>query len=541
MFVEDITNLINNAKWSEQRRNIVKMYLGVEFPKAYSKTEIANQLNVSRQRISQLLDDSLPLVQNYIAKNYPLSFPDAKPLKALKFEGVEERNLYIFESYYGLNGRAQKKFEQICKEVCLGQTFVKKIVYEYKVSYEQEHNTTLSHTRIAPETYLKQCIAGGFDRVYEVAKCFRNEGMDTEHLQEFTQVEWYASYWNFEDNIKFYQGFIKNLLLELVGTTTLEYQGYTYRDIHFDGVMGVEEISGQLHILDENITLQLNGLADWSEEDTRLDITARIANLRPHAINLTDKYPELSVNAMTYISLFTSGSRKQMLDNLTGYLIIDTLDVRNGDKRAMMEQLKLDIDNLLHDGESTRYMRLQSDYLTANISGDFQYRTLPHTIQNLLNTYLPSLIPHSKQKNEHPNTLDFYAYFRGLDTISNLLDLPYSLPSYPTIKGFINERVNQIGLQAHVPHIQTSGTQIEDLTVSLENSRDALDMAVYMYNRLPKDNPTAAKIGDVKIKVNLNVLEDSVDMKIHLDNTDSVRNAGTIHISSLIKKYANII
>jgi len=81
--------------------------------------------------------------------------------------------------------------------------------------------------RIAPETYLKQCIAAGFDRVYEVAKCFRNEGMDSEHLQEFTQVEWYASYWNFEDNIKFYTNFIKSLLMELVGDTTLEYQGTT--------------------------------------------------------------------------------------------------------------------------------------------------------------------------------------------------------------------------------------------------------------------------------------------------------------------------
>ena len=79
--------------------------------------------------------------------------------------------------------------------------------------------------RIAPETYLKQCIAAGFDRVYEVAKCFRNEGMDTEHLQEFTQVEWYASYWNFEDNLVFYQNFIRNLMMELVGTTTIEYQG----------------------------------------------------------------------------------------------------------------------------------------------------------------------------------------------------------------------------------------------------------------------------------------------------------------------------
>ena len=75
--------------------------------------------------------------------------------------------------------------------------------------------------RIAPETYLKQCIAGGFDRVFEVAKCFRNEGMDTQHLQEFTQVEWYASYWNFEDNIKFFQGFIKNLLIELTGSAII--------------------------------------------------------------------------------------------------------------------------------------------------------------------------------------------------------------------------------------------------------------------------------------------------------------------------------
>ena len=90
------------------------------------------------------------------------------------------------------------------------------------------HHNTLDldlNLRIAPETYLKQCIAAGFPRVYEVAKCFRNEGMDTEHLQEFTQVEWYASYWNFEDNLKFYQKFIRDLMMELIGTTTINYKG----------------------------------------------------------------------------------------------------------------------------------------------------------------------------------------------------------------------------------------------------------------------------------------------------------------------------
>ncbi len=85
--------------------------------------------------------------------------------------------------------------------------------------------------RIATETWLKQCICAGFDRVFELGKDFRNEGMDPSHLQEFTQVEWYASYWNFEDNIKFFRGLIKQLLEECLGTTKITYQG---QEIEFD-------------------------------------------------------------------------------------------------------------------------------------------------------------------------------------------------------------------------------------------------------------------------------------------------------------------
>ena len=75
--------------------------------------------------------------------------------------------------------------------------------------------------RIAPECYLKECNAAGFERVYEVAKCFRNEGMDPQHLQEFTQIEWYASFWNFEDNIEFFKKFMRETALYLKGTTKI--------------------------------------------------------------------------------------------------------------------------------------------------------------------------------------------------------------------------------------------------------------------------------------------------------------------------------
>lgn len=79
--------------------------------------------------------------------------------------------------------------------------------------------------RIATETWLKMAIAGGFDRVFELGKDFRNEGMDPTHLQEFTQVEWYASYWDFEDNIAFFKKFIKNLMMEVIGTTKITVAG----------------------------------------------------------------------------------------------------------------------------------------------------------------------------------------------------------------------------------------------------------------------------------------------------------------------------
>ncbi|MBQ7917232.1 MAG: lysine--tRNA ligase, partial [Clostridia bacterium] len=58
--------------------------------------------------------------------------------------------------------------------------------------------------RISPETFLKRVIACGFDKVFEIAKDFRNEGLCVDKLQEFTMLESYAAYWDFEDSIKFY-------------------------------------------------------------------------------------------------------------------------------------------------------------------------------------------------------------------------------------------------------------------------------------------------------------------------------------------------
>ncbi len=72
--------------------------------------------------------------------------------------------------------------------------------------------------RIAPETFLKECLVGGFDRVFEIGRVFRNEGVDPSHLQDFTMVEHYASYWDYTKNMEFAEKMLSNILMKLLGT-----------------------------------------------------------------------------------------------------------------------------------------------------------------------------------------------------------------------------------------------------------------------------------------------------------------------------------
>ncbi len=79
--------------------------------------------------------------------------------------------------------------------------------------------------RIAPELYLKRLIVGGFERVYEIARCFRNEGIDYSHNPEFTQIEFYWAYATYEDLMKLMEKFFSYLLPRVGKNLKFTYQG----------------------------------------------------------------------------------------------------------------------------------------------------------------------------------------------------------------------------------------------------------------------------------------------------------------------------
>ena len=78
--------------------------------------------------------------------------------------------------------------------------------------------------RIAPELYLKRLVVGGIDRVYEINRNFRNEGVSTQHNPEFTMLEFYQAYANYHDLMDLTEELIKFVAKEVNGTTIDELQ-----------------------------------------------------------------------------------------------------------------------------------------------------------------------------------------------------------------------------------------------------------------------------------------------------------------------------
>ncbi|NLB29437.1 MAG: lysine--tRNA ligase, partial [Clostridiales bacterium] len=91
------------------------------------------------------------------------------------------------------------------------------------------HHNTLGldmYMRIATELHLKRLIVGGIERVYEIGRIFRNEGMDTKHNPEFTTVEFYQAYADYNDIMELFEELLSSAAMDILGTYEVEWQGH---------------------------------------------------------------------------------------------------------------------------------------------------------------------------------------------------------------------------------------------------------------------------------------------------------------------------
>lgn len=175
-----------------------------------------------------------------------------KALKPLpeKFHGLTDQEACYRQRYVDLimNQDTRKRFLiriQFIKELrnyldSLGYMEIETPILNNKASgatakpFKAHHNALDIdvYLRIAPETYMKRAVVAGISKVYEIGRCFRNEGIDQTHLQDFTMIEAYQAYYNYRDNMKLIQNMLQTIIKNIFGTLTIPFGD---REIDFSG------------------------------------------------------------------------------------------------------------------------------------------------------------------------------------------------------------------------------------------------------------------------------------------------------------------
>ena len=179
-----------------------------------------------------------------LANNIQLLCKSIRPLPE-KFHGLKDPEKRFRQRYIDLimNPEVREIFIRRSKIIeALRQCLLKRDFLEVETPMMQPipggaeaepfitHHNALGmdlYLRIAPELYLKRLVVGGFERVFEINRNFRNEGVSTQHNPEFTMVEFYQAYATYEDLMNLTEDIFKEVTMAVNGSTTLSYQGHT--------------------------------------------------------------------------------------------------------------------------------------------------------------------------------------------------------------------------------------------------------------------------------------------------------------------------
>jgi lysyl-tRNA synthetase, class II len=252
--------------------------------------------------------------------------------------------------------------------------------------------------RIAPELYLKRLVVGGLDRVYEINRNFRNEGVSTQHNPEFTMLEFYQAYANYEDMMQLTIDLLKFVAMEVNGTTKTTFNGV---ELDFANV--------------EKLTMREAIIKWWPEEfgipptlqtlddaaGTGQFLTASLQYLKEH-------YPQIETptTEVTGVNIERHRRLRSLLLLINAQRILLIGELPEGSLDAFADALGV--------AKPSGPLRMEPQSLGKTIAGLFESVAESHLVQPTIIYEFPTAIsPLSKQKPDDPEWVERFEIYAG--------------------------------------------------------------------------------------------------------------------------------
>jgi hypothetical protein len=312
-----------------------------------------------------------------------------------------------------------------------------------------------------------------------------------------------------------------NLIGKIKGTVGhFDYRGYPYRNIELDGIYDGPKMEGKLSLNDENVSLAVNGLFDFSKKQPTLNFMAKLRNLRPDKLNLSEKYANTSLS-LNMDANFTGKD----IDNADGYLQVDSLRFFRGGDLLRLNKILLEASGEL----DSRKLEITSDIVNGSVSGKYSFLIIGESLKQTLHPYLPALIENSASKQAdkiEDCDLNFNFTVNNTETLSRILDLPFTIYSPAKIIGFYNNSYNKFRTEVFYPSGKIAGTTVKSVYLLAENSKEKINAAV-----------TGLFIGknNVQNDVALNIAADAEAVKADIDLTNNSKQKFEVALAATAK------
>ncbi len=288
---------------------------------------------------------------------------------------------------------------------------------------------------------------------------------------------------------------------------------YNYKNLDLTGELAEKKFKGDLNIDDVNLNLGFNGLIDLNDSLPDFDFNARINRAQLFNLNLLKR--DSVENLVTHLQVNFKGTN---LDNLDGSVCLENTAYSEGNKLITMNQLSL---LTMQDTATGKSYHLQSDFVDADITGDFSFNALIPSLTSFIQNYLASFNLNDSlialSQTQTYQNMKYEVRFKESDEVTNVF-LPFlKIAPSSTINGFYNEAKETIVMRGDAPKIFINNIELTNWYLDAESKMDNLSIksgSTHVYfKKASKQDSLEVKVDSFQLVSNIR--HDSIQYQVN--------------------------